>query len=261
MSDDWRYGYYCWGCVCCLYWFFGGDDLETQTEFAKHLITASIISAPAVIVAAKMLFPETEKKFADERIETLGDVGNNLLDVISRGTTDGLKLVVNVGAMLLVFTALVFTLNKGIMAGPGEWFGLNEMVVASTDGRFEGFTFTYILGIIFAPVAWILGTPGDDILVMGHRWGKRPGSTNLLPSAELSQNSRWSAVAMSEKSLIIATYALCGFANLPPLEYKSVVSGQLHQVKEKLLTEFGVKALMGGTIASFLTAALVGMFY
>ncbi len=240
--------------------YLGGDDIEKQTEFAKHLITASIISAPAAIVAAKMLFPETEKKFSDERIETSGDVGNNLLDAISRGTTDGLKLAVNVGAMLLVFTALVFTLNKAIMAGPGEWFGLNEMVVNSTGGRFEGFTFTYILGIVFAPVAWILGTPGDDILVMGQLLGQKTVINEFVAYQELKEIQK-GAVKLSEKSLIIATYALCGFANFASIGIQIGGIGAIAPSKRKLLTEFGIKALIGGTIASFLTAALVGMFY
>lgn len=240
--------------------YLGGDDIEKQTEFAKHLITASIISAPAAIVAAKMLFPETEKKFSDERIETSGDVGNNLLDAISRGTTDGLKLAVNVGAMLLVFTALVFTLNKAIMAGPGEWFGLNEMVVNSTGGRFEGFTFTYILGIVFAPVAWILGTPGDDILVMGQLLGQKTVINEFVAYQELKEIQK-GAVKLSEKSLIIATYALCGFANFASIGIQIGGIGAIAPSKRKLLTEFGIKALIGGTIASFLTAALIGMFY
>jgi concentrative nucleoside transporter, CNT family len=240
--------------------FLGGDDIVKQTAFAKHLITASIISAPAAIVAAKMLFPETEKKFSDERIETSGDVGNNLLDAISKGTTDGLKLAVNVGAMLLVFTALVFTLNKAIMAGPGEWFGLNEMVVNSTGGRFEGFTFTYILGIVFAPVAWILGTPGDDILVIGQLLGQKTVINEFVAYQEL-EKIQDSAVKLSEKSLIIATYALCGFANFASIGIQIGGIGAIAPSKRKLLTEFGIKALIGGTIASFLTAALVGMFY
>lgn len=240
--------------------FLGGDDLATKIEFAKHLLTASIISAPAAIVAAKMLFPETEKTFSKERIETSGDVGNNLLDAISRGTTDGIKLAVNVGAMLLVFTALVFTINKAIMNGPGEWFHLNELVVDSTNGRFEGFTFTYILGLIFAPIAWLLGTPGDDVLVMGQLLGQKTVINEFVAYAEL-QKIQAGTVALSKKSLIIATYALCGFANFASIGIQIGGIGAIAPKQRKLLTELGLKALIGGTIASFLTAALVGMFY
>ncbi len=240
--------------------FLGGDDTATKIEFAKHLLTASIISAPAAIVAAKMLFPETEKTFSKERIETSGDVGNNLLDAISKGTTDGIKLAVNVGAMLLVFTALVFTINKAIMNGPGEWFHLNELVVDSTNGRFEGFTFTYILGLIFAPIAWLLGTPGDDILVMGQLLGQKTVINEFVAYAEL-QKIQAGTVALSKKSLIIATYALCGFANFASIGIQIGGIGAIAPKQRKLLTELGIKALIGGTIASFLTAALVGMFY
>lgn len=240
--------------------FLGGDDLAAKTEFAKHLLTASIISAPAAIVAAKMLFPETEKKFSKEKIETSGDVGNNLLDAISRGTTDGLKLAVNVGAMLLVFTALVYTINMGIMNGPGEWFGLNEKVVESTGGRFEGLTFTYILGLVFAPLAWILGTPTDDILVIGQLLGQKTVINEFVAYAEL-QKVQSGDIALNKKSLIIATYALCGFANFASIGIQIGGIGAIAPGKRKVLTEFGIKALIGGTVASLLTAALVGMFY
>jgi CNT family concentrative nucleoside transporter len=187
-------------------------------------------------------------------------VGNNLLDAISRGTTDGIKLAVNVGAMLLVFTALVFTINKAIMNGPGEWFHLNELVVDSTNGRFEGFTFTYILGLIFAPIAWLLGTPGDDILVMGQLLGQKTVINEFVAYAEL-QKIQAGTVALSKKSLIIATYALCGFANFASIGIQIGGIGAIAPKQRKLLTELGLKALIGGTIASFLTAALVGMFY
>jgi CNT family concentrative nucleoside transporter len=207
-----------------------------------------------------MLFPETEKTINKERIETSGDVGNNLLDAISRGTTDGIKLAVNVGAMLLVFTALVFTINKAIMNGPGEWFHLNELVVDSTNGRFEGFTFTYILGLIFAPIAWLLGTPGDDILVMGQLLGQKTVINEFVAYAEL-QKIQAGTAALSKKSLIIATYALCGFANFASIGIQIGGIGAIAPKQRKLLTELGLKALIGGTIASFLTAALVGMFY
>lgn len=240
--------------------FLGGDDLAAKTEFAKHLLTASIISAPAAIVAAKMLFPETEKKFSKEKIETSGDVGNNLLDAISRGTTDGLKLAVNVGAMLLVFTALVYTINMGIMNGPGEWFGLNEKVVESTGGRFEGLTFTYILGLVFAPLAWVLGTPTDDILVIGQLLGQKTVINEFVAYAEL-QKVQSGDITLNKKSLIIATYALCGFANFASIGIQIGGIGAIAPGKRKILTEFGIKALIGGTVASLLTAALVGMFY
>ena len=136
--------------------FLGGTDPERQLYFAKHLLTASIISAPAAIVAAKMLYPETEKADLSKELEMSGDVGDNVLDAISRGITDGLKLAVNVGVMLLAFTALIAMadatllwmtdiVNSGVAMIGGEEVGnWNENIQAATDNRFKGFSFTYL---------------------------------------------------------------------------------------------------------------------
>ncbi|MCB0641684.1 MAG: Na+ dependent nucleoside transporter [Phaeodactylibacter sp.] len=237
--------------------FLGGSDPLQQQYFAKHLLTASIISAPAAIVAAKMLYPEVEK-FDKGHLEMSGDVGNNLLDAISRGTTDGLKLAINVGAMLLVFTALVYMANQLLMDYPGEWLNVNEKIQAQTDGRFEGLTFTYILGLIFAPFAWILGTPAEDVMVIGQLLGQKTVINEFLAYAELN-SLRESGLTMQPKSIIIATYALCGFANFASIGIQIGGISAIAPGQRKNLTELGIKALIGGTIASFLTAAIAGM--
>ena len=159
--------------------FLGGEDPVQQQYFAKHLLTASIISAPAAIVTAKMLYPET-KNVLNQELKMSGDVGSNLLDAISRGTSDGLKLAVNVGVMLLVFTALISMANQILMNTIGDWTGLNEYVVNSTSERFGGFTFTYLLGLLFAPIAWILGTPTPDIMQIGQLLGQKTVLNCLL---------------------------------------------------------------------------------
>lgn len=240
--------------------FLGGTDPEMQVYFAKHLLAASIISAPAAIVAAKMLYPETEKKDLSKQLEMSGDVGNNLLDAISRGTTDGLKLAINVGAMLLVFTALIYMANSILVNTIGEWTGLNERIIAATDGRFEGLTLTYILGLVFAPVAWILGTPSEDILVIGQLLGQKTVLNEFVAYAELN-NLRTAGIPISDKGLIIVTYALCGFSNFASIGIQIGGISSLAPGQRKNLTEFGIKALIGGTIACFLTAALAGIFY
>ncbi len=238
--------------------FLGGDDPAAQQAFAKHLLTASIISAPAAIVAAKMLFPETEHKSAEEEMSINVDVGSNLLDAISRGTTDGLKLAVNVGVMLLVFTALVYMLNDMLMYGPGEWFNLNESIKTSTNGRFEGFNFTYLIGLIFAPFAWLLGTPTDDIMLVGQLLGKKTVINEFFAYADFLE-LRKQNIEMHPKSIIIATYALCGFANFASIGIQIGGIGAIAPGQRKTLTELGLLALIGGTIASFLTAAIAGM--
>ena len=238
--------------------FLGGTDPATQLYFAKHLLTASIISAPAAIVAAKMLVPETEVKPVDEQMEMSGDVGSNLLDAISRGTTDGLKLAINVGAMLLVFTALMFMVNQILISYVGSWTGLNDFVIDSTDGRFQGFSFTYILGVLFAPIAWILGTPGEDILLVGQLLGQKTAINEFVAYAEFNA-LRDQGITLNPKSVIIATYALCGFANFASIGIQIGGIGAIAPGKRKQLTELGIPALIGGTIASFLTAAIAGV--
>lgn len=250
--------------------FLGGNDPEQQLYFAKHLLTASIISAPAAIVAAKMLYPETNKKDITQQMEMSEERASNILDAISRGTTDGLKLAVNVGAMLLVFTAFVYMLNEIFMWGTdginsvaamiggdavGDW---NENIKAATSGRFEGFTFTYLLGLIFAPIAWLLGTPAADITMVGQLLGQKTVINEFVAYAELN-TLRENGITLQPKSLIIATYALCGFANLASIGIQIGGIGAIAPGQRKVLTEFGIKALIGGTIACFLTAAIAGM--
>lgn len=141
--------------------FLGGDDPAQRLLFARHLLAASIMSAPAAVVCAKMLVPETEKQALEKLAHADTYVGDNLLDAVAKGTTDGLRLAVNVGAMLIVFIALIFMLNWLLKNTIGYWTGLNEVVSQNTNGRFEGLTFTYLLGLCFAPVVgyWALRGP------------------------------------------------------------------------------------------------------
>ena len=238
--------------------FLGGDDPVLRVYFAKHLLTASLISAPAAIVAAKMLVPETKEKDIDEQMEMTGEKANNLLGAISSGTTDGLKLAVNVGVMLLVFTALVAFANALLMKVAGNFGGLNEMVADFTDGRFQGFNFTFLLGMIFAPVAWLLGTPSEDVLVLGQLLGQKTVINEFFAYAELN-NLKNAGISMHPKSILIATYALCGFANFASIGIQIGGIGAIAPGQRKLITELGIKALIGGTVASFFTAAIAGV--
>lgn len=238
--------------------FLGGDDPERQLYFARHLLTASIMSAPAAIVASKMLFPETERQHTDEEVKMEIDSGSNLLDAISRGTTDGLKLAVNVGAMLLVFTALVAMVNYILENFVGSWTGLNDWASAMTGGRAQGFTFTYLLGLIFAPIAWLLGVPYADILTVGELLGQKTVINEFVAYAALGDMQN-AGVQLQPKSLLITLYALCGFANFASIGIQIGGISAIAPGQRRALTELGVKALIGGTIACFLTAALAGM--
>ncbi len=238
--------------------FLGGANEVEQQFFAKHLLIASIISAPAAIVAAKMLYPETVKKTVDDEMSIEVDAGNNLLDAISRGTTDGLRLAVNVGVMLLVFTALVYMLNFMLINGPGSWFNWNDAIKTSTNGRFEGFSFTYLISFIFAPLAWLLGTPSEDVLIMGQLLGKKMVINEFIAYGDFMA-LRDAGIELQRKSMIIATYALCGFANFASIGIQIGGIGAVAPTQRKALTELGFMAMIGGTIASLITAIIAGV--
>lgn len=240
--------------------FLGGDDPVMRVYFAKHLLTASLISAPAAIIAAKILVPETADKPLDKQLKMSGTQSHNLLDAISTGTTDGLKLAVNVGVMLLVFTSLIALGNFALESTLGSWFGLNDYVAEHTGGRFQAFNFTYLLGLLFAPVAWILGTPAQDIMLVGQLLGQKTVVNEFIAYAEL-ENMKAAGIVLHPKSLIIATYALCGFANFASIGIQIGGIGAIAPGQRRNITELGVKALIAGTIASFFTAAIAGVIY
>lgn len=235
----------------------GGDDPVQEKQFGLHLLTASIISAPAAIVAAKLLFPEIEKSIDDEDIQVpKNEVGSNFLDALSRGTTDGLRLAVNVGVMLLSFMAMIYFANK-IFFGIGDLIGVNEMIASSTNGTFNGLSLQYLLGFIFAPIAWLIGVPYADILPVGQMLGEKTILNEFV--AYFSLSGYIQAGVLSEKTILITTYALCGFANFASIGIQIGGIGVLAPSQRKTLTEFGLKALIGGTVACLLTASIAGM--
>ncbi|OAV45707.1 NupC/NupG family nucleoside CNT transporter [Lewinella sp. 4G2] len=277
--------------------FLGQGDLETERFFAKHLLTASIISAPAAIVCAKMLLPESKDELAavtgsavgpdgaptptkDNRLEMAADDSNNLLDAISKGTTDGLKLAVNVGAMLLVFTALIFMLNVIFVSATDivNWMAMgldndswdaavtagttwNQEIAAATAGRFEGFSFTYLLALCFAPVAWIIGVTTEDITLIGQLLGLKTVINEFVAYDVFRGIQADPNVTLSPKSTLIAAYALCGFANFASIGIQVGGIGAIAPGQRKNLTDLGLIALLGGTIACLMTGCIAGLFY
>lgn len=237
--------------------FLGGDSIAEQAIFAKHLLTASIMSAPAAILIAKILHPETEK--VSRKLDISKDkVGTNILDAISRGTTDGLKLAVNVGAMLLVFTALMGVANWMLGDLVGNATGLNSIIESGSDGRYKALSMEYILGNIFAPVAWIIGVPAQDITTVGQLLGEKTILNEFYAYGSLSTLKANGAIT-NYRSIVIATYALCGFANFASIGIQIGGIGVLAPKQRGTLAKFGVKALIGGTIAALLTATIAGM--
>ena len=233
--------------------FLGGDDPEQQAFFAKHLLTASIISAPAAIVAAKILVPETEQ--INENLSISKDkIGTNALEAISNGTTDGLKLAINVGAMLLVFIALM-ALANGILYWVGDWSSINEQIAENTP--YKKLSFEFILGYIGRPLVWIMGVSWADSLYVGELLGIKTVLNEFVAYPKLGEMK--AAGEISERSIIMSTYLLCGFANFASIGIQIGGIGALVPSRKGLLSKLGVRALIGGTIACILTATIVGM--
>ncbi len=234
--------------------FLGGDDPVQQIMFAKHLLAASVMSAPAAIIAAKILLPETEK-FEEKLDVQSAEVGNNALEAISKGTTDGLRLAVNVGAMLLVFIAMISMANY-ILLKVGDWTTLNTWIATNT--RYSELSFNMILGYIGAPLAWLMGVCKEDMFLVGQLLGEKTVLNEFVAYVSLGEMKNAGAF-VEQKSIIIATYILCGFANFASIGIQIGGIGALAPNRKGDLSRLGILALIAGTLASLFTAVIVGM--
>lgn len=237
--------------------FLGGENLVQQTFFAKHLLAASVMSAPAAIIAAKIIMPETQK-FNTSMKFSKSKEGSNALEAISSGTTDGLKLAVNVGAMLLVFIALIAMVNYILQDFIGHYTGLNSWVVSVTEGSYQGFSLEFLLGSLLAPLSWLMGVEWQDAMLVGQLLGEKTILNEFvayISLGEMAEANRFS----SQKSIIMATYMLCGFSNFASIGIQIGGIGVLAPGRKSELAKLGFKALIAGTMASLFTAVLVGM--
>ena len=239
--------------------FLGGDDPESQREFAKHLLTASILSAPAAIVCAKILYPETEQ--VDEKLDIdKSKLGNGPLEAISTGTTEGIKLAVNVGGMILVFLAFIAMLNYILFDIIGAYSGLNTTIAANTI--YNGFNLQMILGYVFAPLAWVIGIDAQDMILSGQLLGEKTVINEFI--AYLSLKGMIAAEGgpmLTQRSIIILTYALCGFSNFASIGIQIGGISSLAPNQRGHLAQLGLRALLGGTLACLMTAAIAGMLF
>jgi CNT family concentrative nucleoside transporter len=233
--------------------FLGGDDPGSKAFFAMHLLTQSILSAPAAIICSKILFPQTQPVNMEVRIPKQ-KLGDNFLDALSIGTTEGMKLAVNVGAMLLAFTALVFVLNY-LLFKIGDWTSLNAVIAANTP--YKNLSFQMILGYIFSPVAWIIGVNTNDMLNVGQLLGEKTILNEFNAYLSFSQMKN-QGVITDPKSILITTYSLAGFANFASIGIQIGGISQLAPNQRKNLTELGFKALIGGTIACLMCGCMAG---
>lgn len=237
--------------------FLGGDDPALRLFFAKHLLCASVMSAPAAVVAAKLLLPQTEN--VERTIEVSKEkIGTNIFEAIANGTIDGIKLAANVAAMLIVFIALIAMVNYFFERGIGSWTGLNGWVHSFSEGRYDGFTLQFIFGYIGAPVAWLMGVCSNDMVAVGQLLGEKTILNELYAYKTLG-GMQMQNIFTEEKSIIISTYILCGFANFSSIGIQIGGIGSLAPNQRGILSQLGIKALIGGTIASLFTATVVGM--
>jgi CNT family concentrative nucleoside transporter len=235
----------------------GGGDKVMEIEFAKHLLSASVMAAPGAVVISKILMPQRDA--INNKVEIPKEkIGKNMLDAISNGAVEGLKLAANVAAMLLVFYALIAGCNF-IFGKIGDWTHLNPLIAEATHGGFSKLSLEFLFGYTFAPIIWIMGVPWADVPLVGQLLGEKLIMTEFVGYQSLSGMIQ-SGVFTHPKSVIMAVYVLCGFANFASVGIQIGGIGSMAPNQKTLLSQFGMHALLGGTLAALLSATMVGMF-
>ncbi|WP_455640104.1 NupC/NupG family nucleoside CNT transporter [Parabacteroides sp.] len=235
-----------------------GGDPASRVLFAKHLISASLMAAPGSIVLAKMLCPQTEE--VTDRVAGLENKSAHptALDALAAGTSTGIRLMVNIAAMLLVFIALVALANYLLEGLLGRYTGLNDWIVSVTDGKAQGLTFQFILGVILAPFMWLIGIPSSDVMLVGSLLGQKTILNEFVAYFQL-QEWRDAGMFMYQKSILMSTYILCGFANISSIGILLGGMGVLAPEKKEMITRFGFPAMIAGALVSVLSATMIGM--
>ncbi len=236
--------------------FLGGNDPVQRLYFAKHLLTASVMAAPGAVIISKIIMPQTESIDSNVSI-SMDKIGTNILDAMSNGTIEGLKLAANVAAMLLVFFAFIALINF-VFVKIGGWISVNDLIAHSTNGQYTVLNLQYILGYLMAPFMWIIGVPAPDITLVGQLLGEKIIASEFVGYTSLAA-FKTSGVFMYQKSIVMATYILCGFANFASIGIQIGGIGSLAPNHRSLLSKFGIRALIAGTLASMLSATMVGM--
>jgi CNT family concentrative nucleoside transporter len=237
--------------------FLGGEDEALKLFYAKHLLTASVMAAPGAIVISKILYPQQELINKDLSVSQ-EKIGSNLLDAIANGTTEGLKLAANVGAMLLVFIAFIAMINFGFEK-VGSISNLNQWINYNTP--YQYLSIEFILGYLFSPLMWIIGVAKEDIALMGQLLGIKLAASEFIGYMQLAELKDVTNIIhlKYDKSIIMATYMLCGFANFASIGIQIGGIGSLAPGQRKNLSKFGLLAVIGGTLASLLSATIAGM--
>lgn len=240
--------------------FLGGTDPQQLVKYATYLLSASIMNAPAAIVMAKIFLPETQPDQIDTRLTINREaIGVNLIDALATGAADGLKLALNIGAMLLAFIAIIYALNWVLVDGIGAWTGLNEWVRESTNGAFTGFSLQYLFGQVFRIFAYIMGVDWSETIYVGSFLGQKLVVNEFVAYLSLAE-VKLSGV-LSEKTLLISAYALCGFANFSSIAIQIGGIGGMAPARQADLSRLGLRALMAASLATMMTATIAGALF
>ena len=238
--------------------FLGGGDPEQQAQFATYLLSASIMNAPAAILMAKIFLPEEDE--VDKELKVSKDqIGSNVIDALAGGASDGLKLAANIGAMLLAFIAVIYTLNWILLDGIGAVTGLNAVIAESTDGVFDGLSLQYILGQLFRVFAFAMGVDWSETLQVGSLIGQKTVINEFV--AYLALADMKADGMLSQKAIVISTYALCGFANFSSIAIQIGGIGGMAPERQSDLSKLGLRALMAATLATMMTATIAGALF
>lgn len=238
--------------------FLGGDDPAERAKYATFLLSASVMNAPAAIVMAKILIPEQNYDNLNRELKINTEkTGVNLIDAFARGAADGLKLALNVGAMLLAFIAIIAAINFVLKDFVGEITGLNQVVIDSTNGIFDGFSMQYVLGNIFRVFAYMMGVEWSETLQVGSLLGQKTVINEFVAYLDLA--SMKAGGMLNDKSLIIATFSLCGFSNFSSIAIQIGGIGGMAPNRQGDISKLGMRALLGASLATMLTGTLAGV--
>ncbi len=232
----------------------GGPDVATQGFYAKHLLAASIMAAPATLVIAKILVPEVGEPLTRGTVRMeVEHTTSNIIDAAASGAADGLKLALNIGAMLLAFIALIAMINAPL-TWLGEATGISAMLGKPTD-------LANLFGYILSPIAWLIGVPWSDANTVGSLIGQKVVINEFVAYLQLADivNGKTPGVTLTEHGSLIATYALCGFANFSSIAIQIGGIGGLAPERRSDLARLGLRAVLGGSIATFMTATIAGV--
>ncbi|GAA4834927.1 NupC/NupG family nucleoside CNT transporter [Algivirga pacifica] len=239
--------------------FLGGGDPLEEVKYASYLLSASIMNAPAAIVMSKILIPETQPDEIDTELKVNPEkIGANLIDAIANGTVDGLRLALNVGAMLISFIAIIYAINGGL-GYLGSFGGVNEWIESSTDGQFQDLSLQYILGQVFRVFAFMMGVDWTESLRVGSLLGQKTVINEFIAYSDLA--SLKSTGILSEKAIVISTYALCGFSNFSSIAIQIGGIGGIAPSRQSDLSSLGMIALLGASMACMMTGTIAGIMF